>query len=422
MESPVIYRARYLLPISSAPLEDGSLLVKDGRISAVGPYQQLSAAHPDAQVVDFKDSIILPPFVNAHTHLELTSVSEWSAAIDEPEPQGSFVDWILWLIKVKRTLSERQLRDSLQKGLQASLRAGTGVVGDICTTLSIASVYEPSPLRGRVFAEVLGQDLESIQRRLDEVGSVTTKPPSSSLSWGISPHAPYTLSQQALDIVFAYARAKNLQSCIHLAESSDESRFLQDATGDIAERLYQAAQWPVDHENAPGCSPVRALCRENRLQSGDLAVHGVEVDDADVSLLKRTRASVVLCPRSNAALKGGKAPVTRYLSAGVNLALGTDSLASSPSLSIWDELAFANDWFAGAASPRKWLEIATLGGAKALGLEGQVGALASGLDASFQVVSMPKDPGLAGLEEALFTAGDAIEVSHLYLSAQNTLS
>ena len=105
----------------------------------------------------------------------------------------------------------------------------------------------------------------------------------------------------------------------------------------------------------------------------------------------------------------------------MSLSLGTDSMASVASLSIWDELAFARSWFGGDASPRQWLEIATLGGARALGLQGRAGQLAVGCDASFQVVSLPCLPSAAELEEALCAAGESAVVNHLYLAARNVL-
>jgi cytosine/adenosine deaminase-related metal-dependent hydrolase len=152
-----------------------------------------------------------------------------------------------------------------------------------------------------------------------------------------------------------------------------------------------------------------------------MVVHGVQVNATDIARLKETGCSVTLCPRSNATLNVGKAPVAAYLAAGVPLALGTDSLASSPNLSIWDEMAFAFEWFAGDADPATWIEIATLGGAKALALEDRVGQLVPGLQASFQVVTLPNMPEADDLEEILCTSGRDVTVTHLYLSAENVL-
>ncbi len=420
-EGPILYRASFLLPISSAPFEEGALLVDDGRILAVDCFDKLTVAHPGVTVVDFGDALLLPPMVNAHTHLELSSFDEWSATAGEPDSPHEFVDWILWLVRVRRSVSEEQFHDSLAKGLNTSLRTGTGAIGDILTTLSAAPAYRKSPLRGRIFAEVLGHDPAVAEKRLTAISDTLLNDSRSALDWGLSPHAPYTLSAAVLDQVFAFARGLSLQCTMHLAESTAETRFLHNGSGAIADKLYAYARWDPTANPPPGCSPVAALCRQGRLRRGDLVVHGVQVDAADIDLLKQSGCSVVLCPRSNATLNVGKAPVAAYLKAGVPLALGTDSLASSQSLSVWDELAFAYDWFAGAGKPCEWLAMATLGGAKALGMQDRMGKLEPGLEASFQVVTLPDMPCLNALEETLCASGQDVKVTHLYLAAENVM-
>ncbi len=421
MDSPILYCARYLLPITAAPIEDGAMLVKAGQISAVGSHRQLAAAHPGAALVDFGDAVLLPPLVNAHTHLELSDFPNWAAAADNVDQPRDFVDWILRLVSVRRGIGAAQLSDSLASGLRQSLLAGTGAVGDILTSLDVVPAYRHSPLRGRVFAEVLGRDPDHVAGRLLAIEGRLAESPAEHLAWGLAPHAPYTLSASATDRVFAFARHHALQCSIHLAESADESRFLENGTGAIAERLFAAALWDPAADPAPGCSPVRALCRHGKLAPGDLAVHAVHVDGADIDRLKKHGCSVVLCPRSNAALHVGRAPVSAYLAAGVPLALGTDSLASAPSLSIWDEIAFARDCYPGQAPPRDWLEIATRGGAQVLGQEVFLGQLCPGREASFQVVTLPEVPALHELEEALCSFGRNVRVTHLYLAARNVL-
>ncbi|MDH3998930.1 MAG: amidohydrolase family protein, partial [Desulfuromonadales bacterium] len=133
------------------------------------------------------------------------------------------------------------------------------------------------------------------------------------------------------------------------------------------------------------------------LRPGDIAIHGVQVDDEDIALLKQRGCHVVLCPRSNAQLGVGLPPVEKYLAAGMLPALGTDSLASAPSLSIWDEIAFAADKFGDKVPRSAWLRMATQGGAAALGLDKQIGALKEGYDASFQVVSLSQELSLKAL-------------------------
>ena len=418
--STTIYAARFVLPVSAAPLEQGALLTIDGRIKAVGTLHALSVEYPGVPVVDFGDAVLLPPMVNAHTHLELTSFPDW-AAVEAIDAGQDFVDWILSLVKVRHSVSTDQVADSLAIGLKESMRFGTGAIGDICKTLDAIDAYRQAPLYGRVFAEVLGHAADVVSARLQTIKLLLGRPPGEALDWGLAPHAPYTLSAAAMDKVFAFSAEQSLQNTIHLAESVDETLFVKQGQGRIADKLFAAAQWDPASDPVAGCSPVQALCRAGRLQRNDLIVHGVQVDKVDIALIKQTGCHVILCPRSNAALQSGKAPVADYLRADVSLSLGTDSLASAPNLSVWEELAFARSWFAGTASPRKWLEIATLGGARALGLQNRVGQLADGCDASFQVATLPELPCLAELEEALCAAGENLSVTHLYLAAQNVL-
>ncbi len=421
MNGQTLYRARYLLSNASPLVEDGAVLVASGLIQAAGPYRELADAHPAAHLVDFGDAVLLPPMVNAHTHLELSCFADWAAEAGEQQPPVDFVDWVLWLVRIRRGLNEKQLQGSLEAGLKASLLAGTGAVGDILTTLSAVDAYLGSPLYGRVFAEVLGQDLALVEERLSAIKALTATPPAQNLLWGLAPHAPYTLSPAATEHVFAFAQESALQCSMHVAESAAESEFLQDGSGAIAEKLYASARWDPLATSPPACSPVSALCTEGRLQPGDMVVHGVQVDTADLERLKQSGCCVTLCPRSNAALTVGKAPVAAYRKAGIPLALGTDSLASSGSLSIWDEMAFAFECFAGVAEPAIWIEIATLGGAKALGLQGRMGRLVPGYEASFQVVTLPDMPNADALEETLCASGKEVHVTHLYLKGENVL-
>lgn len=418
---PTIYTSRYVVPISMPPQESGAILVSDGTILALDSYKKLASEHPQARVVDFGESVILPPMVNAHSHLELTAYPQWNAASGETTRKNDFVDWVLNLIRIRRTLSPDQIRASLVQGLRDSLRHGVGAIGDICTCLEVVDGYRSSALYGKVFAEVLGHDQSRVTDRLRKIKVLLNQKPGVQLTWGLSPHAPYTLSTSTLNQVFAFAVDESLDCAIHLAETADETRFLSDGRGPIVDTLYPEVQWDINADAISGRTPVSALCRPGRLNNQDLVVHGVHVNDPDISLLRETGCHVILCPRSNAALNAGKAPVSAYLKGGVPLALGTDSLASAPSLSIWDEVAFARKRYHNEVSPQTWLEIATAGGARALGLEETMGSLRNGSEASFQVVEIPEIPALDELEEALCAAGSRVQVRALFLKGRNVL-
>jgi len=410
-----IFSARYLLPIGAPAVESGALLVEDGRIRAVGPHAVLAAAHPRAAFVDFGAAVILPPLVNAHTHLELTGFPDWAAAAGAA-PAEDFVDWVLELVRVRRTVNTAAVRAALAAGLQQSLRAGTGAVGDILTTLPAADAYAGTPLRGRIFAEVLGVDAERVAARLAEVAARLGTPPAPQLAWGLSPHSPYTLNAATLDQVLAVARSRHLPLAMHWAETAAEREFLEQGAGPFAARLYPAVGWPCSPRSPGGGGTGPA-----NFPPGSLMIHGTHARAADIETLVGAGLAVVLCPRSNSRFGATRAPLAAFRQAGVPLALGTDSLASSPSLSVWDELAFARQWFAGVLDPADWLAIATAGGAMALGLADRLGRLTAGREASFQVVAVPAGATAATLAEALCAAGEQITVRALVLGGENVL-
>lgn len=385
---------------------------------AVGTKPVLAAQHAGVVEVDFGDAVLLPTLVNAHAHLELTDFPVWADACDASPDSNSFVDWILHLVRVRKQVETEQFRLSLLAGMRDSLAVGVGAVGDILTSYEIASVYGGSPLRGRVFCELLGRDQQQVAARLSQLDRLITTPPTAELSWGVSPHAPYTLAEATALQISAYATAHHLPMAMHLAETSEEVAFLERAEGPIAEMLYTAAGWEVTVADG-GHSPIEWALQTGCLPTGGLVVHGVHVNETDMELIARQACSVALCPRSNSLFGETRAPLAAYRAAGVNLALGTDSRASSPSLSIWGELAFARQWFAGLLSPSEWLEIATLGGAHALGLESVTGSLDVDKQADFQVVPMLEGASSLDLEEALCAQGETAQVQEVFLSGQS---
>jgi len=419
MNRPTLFTARYLLPITATPIEDGALLVADGKIAAVGTRPVLAAEHAGAVKVDFGDAVLLPPMVNAHTHLELTDYPEWVRACGGQAAPASFVDWILQLVKVRRSVAPEQIKASLAAGLQATLMAGVGAVGDILTTFEAASAYASSPLRGTVYCEVLGRDEDIVGQRLDTIAETIASVCTSGLGWGISPHAPYTLGDATASQISSFARNRSLPMAMHIAETRDEVDFLQNGSGAIADLLYTKANWQRPEQQNGGIRPLDWAGQQSCLLPGSLVVHGVHVNQSEAEKVARQQCSVVLCPRSNSAFGADRAPVAMYRSAGVNLALGTDSMASAPSLSIWDELAFARSWFQGTLSPAEWLEIATLGGAIALGIGQSFGSLAPTKEASFQVTSVPAGASLASLEEALCEQGEQAAVHELFIAGES---
>lgn len=404
--------------MASPPVEDGALLTDGERIVAAGTFTALR--HASAEVVDFGDAILLPPLVNAHTHLELTHFPRWAEEAGEGSEPRSFVDWILRVIRVKRRLDPAVLLPSIAAGIAESLRSGTGAVGDILSWLPGSEIHRSSPLRGRLFLELLGRAPDALHR-LEGLAAAVAKGRIGELEPGVAPHSLYNLSADALEATYREALRHRWPITTHLAESSAETDFLAESRGEIAEKLFPAVGWGERVPTPSHRSPVEFLADRGGLFPGHLLAHGVHVGEDDVKHLAGTDAVVVLCPRSNDRLGVGKAPVALYLRAGVPLALGTDSRASCDSLSLWDEVAFARTAFAGEIDPARLLSIATRGGARALGLEGQMGVFAPGWGAHFQLLAPPVLPPAAELAEFLCAPGRTAEVASLFLGGRDVL-
>ncbi|PLX94053.1 MAG: metal-dependent hydrolase [Desulfuromonas sp.] len=416
-----IFAARYLLPITAPLIEDGALAVEGEKIVAVGSQAELLARYPEAPLTDFGAAVLLPPFANAHTHLELSLYPRWRQHYLGAEAHPtSFVDWILQLIRVKRQLEPELYREAITAGIRLSLAAGTGAVGDILSWWPAQDAHESSPLLGRLFFETLGHDPERCRRQLSQISERLIAGTVGRLSLGISPHAPYTLSRAHLRTTLEHCRQQSHPWSLHLAESLDEVTFLEESRGALAERLYPAVGWQDLLPPPARRRPFPYLWDQNPGEGG-LLVHGVQINAAEIAELAARGNTVVLCPRSNATLGVGLPPLAAYLQVGVPLAFGTDSLASNKSLSLWDEIAFVAACYGEAVSPETLLQLATQGGAKALGLGETMGALSTGFGAHFQILKPTLLPEKDRLLSFLCQSGRSAEVTALYLDGVERL-
>jgi cytosine/adenosine deaminase-related metal-dependent hydrolase len=385
-----IFTAKYLVAGDGSSRDSGALLVEQGRVRALGALAAIKGSAPDAELYDCGDAVLLPLFVNAHTHLELSHFDDWARASNTRFDGEDFVGWMLKLIAVKRALEPRQLAASLEHGINLALRSGTGVVGDILSYPELHSHYRDSAMGGVCFLETLGQNPEMIAKVKENLEKVVAEFDADLMSAGLSPHSPYTMSADYMADVYRWCRKAGLRASTHLAESRDELDFIREGRGALTDRLYPYVGWEDYLPQGTGLSPVEYLQRQGGLFPENLLVHGVHVTNSDIALLAEKGMHLALCPRSNATLDVGRAPAGALLKAGVGLALGTDSLASNTSLSLWDEMAFAHDWFGGELDALTLLHMATLGGARALGLEADYGSLTPGKRADFQVVKLPQ--------------------------------
>lgn len=389
-----------MLPISEPPIEDGYVEIKDGRILSAGPWtQDLGGSRAGDQgprtVTDLGDAVILPGLVNAHTHLELS----WMAGRVPPKP--AMAEWIRELMSVRaagpaggRGSDPAGDSDEISKAaLDAAtsmFETGTVLVGDISNSLITPGLIAASGLRGVVFHELIGFGATDIERIVREADARLDLHRTLPLEFSIVAHAPYSVSP---DLIAAIARApRTAPLAIHLGESAEEMEFIATGQGPIRQLLEDlgvwSEAWPV-----PGCDPAEYVDRLGYLTEGTLVVHAVKFGADAIARLHDRGAVVVSCPRSNTWVGSGAPPLAALYRAGVHVAFGTDSLASTPSLNMFDELAEARR-IAPDVPASLLVESATRRGADALGHGREYGTIEPGKRAALIAVSLRgSEPG-----------------------------
>jgi 5-methylthioadenosine/S-adenosylhomocysteine deaminase len=387
-DTVTIFRADWLVPVSAPAFADGGLAVSGGRIVGVAPAATLLASHPEARVVDLGRSIIMPGFVNCHSHLEY---STFRGILDDAE----FGDWIISLIDVKAALTPDEYLLSARLGAVEAISSGITTVADTSYSAVTLQAAAESGLRGRLYLEVFGVDdaridetMADVRDRLDD--ALSGRPPRFDV--GLAPHAPYTVSSRLYQSVSALARERGLKVLSHVAESREELTYVRSGSGKFAHDYREKMGWERMLVQPYGVSPIKYLQQWNVFDQDFLAVHCVHVTRDDIRILAAKDVAVAHCPKSNAKLGCGIAPLADLLRAGVRVGLGTDSPASSNIMDMFDEMRMmlflqrASEHDVNVLDAVTCVRLATLGGAQALGLADQVGSLETGKAADFIAV------------------------------------
>lgn len=375
----MIFRAKYLLPNSRHVIENGAISIHGPEIVDIGGYPTLrrTGAGP---IRDLGEAAILPGLVNSHTHLELTN----HRAFVDRTPR--LTDWLLQIVQNQR-LDKAWVDGAIQSGVQMSLAGGTTTVGDIHGSGQSLQTLKDAPIRKVVFFETTGFSPERSQigtRRID-THLKTAPEPDSLLSFGVSPHAPYSTSDSLYRHCNNLALSGELPLCTHLSETQAEIEFLASGTGAFAD-LLKALQIPTEGWMPPNRTPVQHMKALGVLETRPLLAHCNYLADEDIQTLADSGASVVFCPRSHRYFYHADHPLSQLLTAGVNVAIGTDSLASNWSLSMLNELRYLSQAWA-SLPPETLLDMATINGGRGLRLN-RVGKLEKGWQADFIVVEL----------------------------------
>lgn len=383
-------RARLVFPVDGPPIWDGFVEIVDGRIGAV-------SARPLAGAIDLGNVALLPALVNAHTHLEFSGLAEPLG------PAVPFTDWLKAVIGSRRESPAQAAELSISQGRAECAATGTGLIGDIVT-----SAWSPDGVRGDgphivAFQESLGLRAERIEpeiarARLFLEGGGTD---SAHLMRGLSPHAPYSVHPDLVGQLVKLAVEFEAPVAMHLAETPGELQLLEQGSGEFVDFLQTLGVW--DSTAIPKGTRILDYLHQLARAPRGLVVHGNYLTESEIEFLSdQSQLTVIYCPRTHAYFQHPLHPWRELIRRGVSVALGTDSRASNPDLSLWNELLYLRRTFP-QVHPASLLQLGTLAGARALGLEDSFGSLATGKVAAFAVADLP-DSTASDPFELLFAA------------------
>ncbi len=388
VEPVTLHSADVVLPISEPAITNGSVAVQGDRIVAVGPIDELVGRFPGAEHVQWS-GVLLPGLVNAHTHLQYTSFESVGRA-----HHADYTAWSIAFVEEYEARRGEDWRAVANRGLDQMLAAGITCVSDIVTDYEARDVLFDRAVPGVAYLELIGTDEDDWQAREgDRLRSAVIAGPTTDVtSVGISPHAPYSIEEPVLEGMGRLARELGVRLHVHVAESDGEDEYYRSGTGSLADRLRIVASRPLGilERGGAGMSAAELVERLGLTGPDCHIAHGVYLGKAGRAIMARTGTVVALCPRSNIVVGIDPPPVADFLREEVPFAVGTDSLGSSPSLDLLDDVAMlrrlaVDGGYTDEDLDRRLLAAATIGGAIALGLDDQLGTLEPGKRADLAV-------------------------------------
>jgi cytosine/adenosine deaminase-related metal-dependent hydrolase len=361
------------VPVNRAPIGDGAVMILGERIAGVGRWRDLSRESA-VEVLDLGDVAVIPGLVNAHCHLDYTDMA------GQLLPPKLFTDWLKLILVTKAGWSQADFAHSWRHGAEMLVRSGTTTVADIeAVPELLPEAWNGTPLRVMSFLEITGirsrrEPRAILQEAAEQLGTLQ----SPRCRPGLSPHAPYSTLPELLRLSARTASRRKWRLATHVAESALEFEMFSRARGDMFDWLQRSGR---DMSDCGRGSPVQHMARCGMLGGNLLAVHVNYLGNQDAALLARNKTHVVHCPRSHSYFKHDKFPLRRLRRAGVNICLGTDSLVSvyktrrqTVVLNMFDEMRELAAKEPGLAA-KTILEMATMNGARALGMDGKIGEL-----------------------------------------------
>lgn len=394
---PALHTADLVVPVSSPPMPRGAVVIEGETIVALGSLADMLAAHPSAEVTTWEGTLV-PGLVNAHTHLQYTSFASVGAGRHQ-----SYVHWSEAFVQEYDLRRGEDWAVTARAGIAQGLRAGVTAYGDVVTDVEAMTALSDSGVAGVAYFEIIGVPLErwdeEVRQRVTDI--LTSTPTSSAFRVGLSPHTPYTVDEPVLVDAADLARSLGVRLHVHLAEVDSEDAYYRTGTGPLVDRIIMRVgrPWSVVARGGSGMGAAEYARACGLLGPDTHMAHGVYLDREGREILDRSGTYVALCPRSNLTVGGDPPPIADYLRENRRIAVGTDSLGSSQSLDLLEDVALlaelaAKGGYAEADLEDRLLEAATLGGAAALGLDQVIGSLDPGKRADFAVFAVGSVPDL----------------------------
>jgi cytosine/adenosine deaminase-related metal-dependent hydrolase len=385
----MILRARTVVPMTGPPIDNGAVVVKGNRVRAVGTLPEIAALFTGA-LFDLGEQVLMPGLINAHCHLDYTMLRR---AISPP---SGFTAWVQRLNALKRSLRDEDYLEAIALGFAELVKWGTTTVLNIESFPELMSHLPPPPIRTWWFYEMI-----DVRKRittddfLDGAGIFFKKHADWLGGFGLSPHAPYTASAALYQLAAECGRQDGMLLTTHLAESSEEAAMFNRAAGPLYDFMQSLGR---DMSDCGHGSPVRHLLGGRIIGPDWIVAHMNELDDSDFDLLRETPVHIVHCPASHRYFSHRPFPMDRLREIGINISLGTDSLASTNTLSLFDEMRAVCDQHP-SISPRDAIEMATINPARALRRPGELGSI--GPKARADLIALPIAPSSETLFEEI---------------------
>lgn len=393
----MLLTARYVIPITTPYIEDGAVLVRDDEIMDVGPAAYLKAKYPEEETRDFGLSVLMPGFVDVHTHIGYTALrgmfgdlpyAEWKRQVLHCEPLFTEEDWV----------------DSARIGALEAIASGITTIADISASGCSRIPIREMGLRGRVYYEVLTTQKGHAEAVVDEgvskISDWKAEGGNSLLEFGLAPGPVYGCHPEVFQVLADVATEKRIPVAMHLAGSQEETDFIRYGSSPFGIHVTEREVGKLASAYPPwlpvGTSPVQYVSNWGILDVPNvLAMHCVHVDDDDIAVLKEKNVRIGYCPRINAKLGMGSAPLEKFLAADLVVGLGTDSPAAVDTTDMIDEMriglmivrATSTERFLHASS-ENMLRMATIGSARALGLDDKIGSLEAGKQADIIAIDL----------------------------------